>query len=127
MGGGFTFTRKKIQEEALRISRENEIHDFKASIGWYNNFRSRNGLSRELLNNGAPAENEDEPLEEVGASAVDPPVAEVEDSQSDQAILPEGEPSGQSAGERGGVPEVEGSHPTGHDQSPADPENFHEV
>ena len=80
-----------------------------------------------LLNNGAPAENEDEPVEEVGASAVDPPVAEVEDSQSDQAILPEGEPSGQSAGERGGVPEVEGSHPTGHDQSPADPENFHEV
>ena len=101
---GFTFTRKKIQDEALRISRENGIHDFKASIGWYNNFRSRNGLSRELLNNGAPAENEDEPLE------VDPPVAEVEDSQSDQAILPEGEPSGQSAGERGGVPEVENFH-----------------
>ena len=145
--GGFTFTRKKIQEEALRISRENEIHDFKASIGWWNNFRSRNGISRELLNNGAPAENEDEPLEvdppveaenedeplqvdppveaenedeplqvdppvedlfveeaenEDEDLEVDPPVEEVEDSQS--------EPSGQSAGERGGVPEVENFH-----------------
>ena len=107
---GFTYTRKKIQDEAKRISRENGIHEFKASVGWFNNFMSRNGLSTMLLNNGAPAENEDEPVEEVGASAVDPPVAEVEDSQSDQAILPEGEPSGQSAGERGGVPEVENFH-----------------
>ena len=107
---GFTYTRKKIQDEAKRISRENGIHEFKASVGWYNNFMSRNGLSTMLLNNGAPAENEDEPVEEVGASAVDPPVAEVEDSQSDQAILPQGEPSGQSEVERGAVPEVQGSH-----------------
>ena len=107
---GFTYTRKKIQDEAKRISRENGIHEFKASVGWFNNFMSRNGLSTMLLNNGAPAENEDEPVEEVGASAVDPPVAEVEDSQSDQAILPQGEPSGQSEVERGAVPEVQGSH-----------------
>ena len=107
---GFTYTRKKIQDEAKRISRENGIHEFKASVGWFNNFMSRNGLSTMLLNNGAPAENEDEPVEEVGASAVDPPVAEVEDSQSDQAIHPQGEPSGQSEVERGAVPEVQGSH-----------------
>ena len=148
--GGFTFTRKKIQDEALRISRENGIHDFKASIGWYNNFRSRNGLSRELLNNGAPAENEDEPLEvdppvaeaenEDEPLEVDPPVAEVEDSQSDQAILPEGEPSGQSAGERGGVPEVDSQsdqailpegEPSGQSAGERggvpEVENFHEV
>ena len=115
---GFTYTRKKIQDEAKRISRENGIHEFKASVGWFNNFMSRNGLKTRLLNNGvpisdqaiAPAENEDEPVEEVGASAVDPPVAEVEDSQSDQAIHPQGEPSGQSEVERGAVPEVQGSH-----------------
>ena len=117
---GYTFTRRKLQDEALRIATEKEIEGFMASIGWWNGFRSRNGISRELLNNGAPAENEDEPLEvdppvaeaenEDEPLEVDPPVAEVEDSQSDQAILPEGEPSGQSAGERGGVPEVENFH-----------------
>ena len=115
---GFRFTRKKIIEEAKRISRENGIHEFKASVGWYNRFMSRNGLTTRLLNSGvpisyhaiAPAENEDEPVAEVGASTSDPPVAEVEDSQSDQAIHPQ-----------------EGSHATGHDQSPADPENFQEV
>ena len=115
---GFRYTRKKIQDEAKRISRENGIHEFKASVGWFNRFMSRNGLTTRLLNSGvpisyhaiAPAENEDEPVAEVGASTSDPPVAEVEDSQSDQAIHPQ-----------------EGSHATGHDQSPADPENFQEV
>ena len=123
---GFRFTRKKIIDEAKRISRENGLHEFQASVGWYNRFMDRNGLKTRLLNRGVPisdqaitpAENEDQP------------VAEVEASQSDQAIHPQGEPGGQSEGETGAVPEVEGSHApgeTGHDQSPDDPENFQEV
>ena len=132
---GFRFTRKKIIDEAKRISRENGLHEFQASVGWYNRFMDRNGLKTRLLNRGVPisdqaitpAENEDEPVAEVEASQSDQPVAEVEASQSDQAIHPQGEPGGQSEGETGAVPEVEGSHATGHDQSPADPENFQEV
>ena len=115
---GYTFTRKKLQDEALRIARENEIEGFMASIGWWNGFRSRNGISTaQELNNGAPAENEDEPLE------VDPPVEDevdpaieidppVESENEDEAIeidppVEEGqsEPSGHSA-----VPEVENFH-----------------
>ena len=132
---GFRFTRKKIIDEAKRISRENGLHEFQASVGWYNRFMERNGLKTKLLNRGVPisdqaitpAENEDQPVAEVEASQSDQPVAEVEASQSDQAIHPQGEPGGQSEGETGAVPEVEGSHATGHDQSPADPENFQEV
>ena len=132
---GFRFTRKKIIDEAKRISRENGLHEFQASVGWYNRFMERNGLKTKLLNRGVPisdqaitpAENEDQPVAEVEASQSDQPVAEVEASQSDQAIHPQGEPGGQSEGETGAVPEVEGSHATGHDQSPDDPENFQEV
>ena len=140
---GFRFTRKKIIDEAKRISRENGLHEFQASVGWYNRFMERNGLKTKLLNRGVPisdqaitpAENEDQPVAEVEVSQSDQPVAEVEASQSDQpgldqAIHPQGEPGGQSEGETGAVPEVEASHAPGetvHDQSPDDPENFQEV
>ena len=78
---GYTFTRQKLQDEALRIARENEIEGFMASIGWWNGFRSRNGISTaQELNNGAPAENEDEPLE------VDPPVEAENEDEVDPAI-----------------------------------------
>ena len=115
---GYTFTRKKLQDEALRIATEKKIEGFMASIGWWNGFRSRNGIrTAEELNNGAAAENEDEPLE------VDPPVEDevdpaieidppVESENEDEAIeidppVEEGqsEPSGHSA-----VPEVENFH-----------------
>ena len=130
---GFRFTRKKIIDEAKRISRENGLNEFQASVGWYNRFMDRNALKTKVLNRGVPisdqaitpAENQDQPVAEV----------EVEASQSDQpgldqAIHPQGEPGGQSEGETGAVPEVEASHApgeTGHDQSPDDPENFQEV
>ena len=35
---GFRFTRKKIIDEAKRISRENGLNEFQASVGWYNRF-----------------------------------------------------------------------------------------
>ena len=115
---GYEFTRRKLQDEAFRIATEKKIEGFMASIGWWNGFRSRNGIrTAKELNNGAADENEDEPLE------VDPPVEDevdpaieidppVESENEDEAIeidppVEEGqsEPSGHSA-----VPEVENFH-----------------
>ena len=88
---GFRFTRKKIIDEAKRISRENGLNEFQASVGWYNRFMDRNALKTKVLNRGVPisdqaitpAENQDQPVAEVEveASQSDQPVAEVEASQ----------------------------------------------
>ena len=115
---GYEFTRQKFLDEAFRIGTEKKIEGFKASIGWWNGFRSRNGIrTAKELNNRAADENEDEPLE------VDPPVEDevdpameidplVESENEDEAIdidppVEEGQsdPSGHSA-----VPEVENFH-----------------
>ena len=115
---GYEFTRQKFLDEAFRIATEKKIEGFKASIGWWNGFRSRNGIrTAKELNNRAADENEDEPLE------VDPPVEDevdpameidplVESENEDEAIdidppVEEGQsdPSGHSA-----VPEVENFH-----------------
>ena len=121
---GFRFTREQIREEARRISRENGLTEFQASIGWYNRFMSRNALSTAVLNRGVPIANQ----------PITPP--ENQDQPGlDQAVHPQGEPGAQSEGETGAfepVPEVEveasqAPGETGHDQSPDDSENFQEV
>ena len=55
---GFQFTRAKIRAEAKRISRVNGMTDFKASIGWYQKFMRRNGLTTEELNRRVPIANQ---------------------------------------------------------------------
>ena len=141
---GFRFTRKKIIDEAKRISRENGLNEFQASIGWYNRFMNRNALSTAVLNRGVP----------IADQPITPP--ENQDQPGlDQAVHPQGEPGAQSEGETGAfepvaeveveasqsegetgafepVPEVEveasqAPGETGHDQSPDDSQNFQEV
>ena len=146
---------KKIIVEAKRISRENGLNEFQASIGWYNRFMSRNALSTAVLNRGVPIanqpitppENQDQPgLDQANhpqgePGALQQPSTEVEASQSEGetgAFEPVAEvevEASQSEGETGAfepVPEVEveasqAPGETGHDQSPDDSENFQEV
>ena len=140
---GFSFTREQIREEARRISRENGLTDFKASIGWYNRFMSRNGLSTAVLNRGVPIanqprtppENQDQPgLDQANhpqgePGALQQPSTEVEASQ------PEGEtgafePVAEQQPSNENLVQVEASQPqgeTGHDQSPDDSQNFQDV
>ena len=140
---GFSFTREQIREEARRISRENGLTEFKASIGWYNRFMSRNGLSTAVLNRGVPIanqprtppENQDQPgLDQANhpqgePGALQQPSTEVEASQ------PEGEtgafePVAEQQPSNENLVEVEASQQpgeTGHDQSPDDSQNFQDV